>query len=84
MSGILNLKNTIKMYSMGLLHSRILNVVQDCLRVIKSKGSESVSDKIKGVEDAHDYMLTALIEENKRFNLKTGKMETNLEQTSGT
>lgn len=50
MAGILNLKNTIKMYRMDLLHKEFLNVVQDCLRVIKTKGSESASDKIKGVK----------------------------------
>lgn len=35
---------------MDLLNTVFLNVVQDCLRVIKTKGSESVSDKIKGVK----------------------------------
>lgn len=63
MSGILSLKkNTVKMYSMGLLHRRFLNVVQDWLRVIKTKGSEPVSDEMKEVENAHHYMITALLE----------------------
>lgn len=50
MAGTLNLKIIIKMYRMDLLNTVFLNVVQDCLRVIKTKGSESVSDKIKGVK----------------------------------
>jgi len=84
MARLLPLKNTIKMYSVGLLHSRLLNAVQDYLRGIKTKGSESVSDNITEVQHAHDYVFTDLIQENKWFNLKRGKMETNLEPMSGT
>lgn len=60
------MRNTIKMYRMGLLHR---GFEQDHLRVITIKGSESVSDKIKEVETAHNYMFSALIKENKRFDL---------------
>lgn len=69
---------------MGLLHRGFLKATQDCLGVIKTKGSESVSVKIKEVEKAYDYMFSALIVDNKRFDLKRGKMVANLEQTSGT
>lgn len=69
-AGVLTLENTVKMNSMGVLHRGFKHVVQDHLRVIKIKGSGSVSDKIKEVEKAHNYMFSALIEENKRFDLK--------------